>query len=205
MHPVYQNVKFKTQFKKMIMKKILALSLAFTVITLSVSAQEKNSVSPTGKMDHKHKHGSSMMKDVNLSEAQKTQLKTLREDKSLSEADRKAKMNTILTPDQKEKMARNKSERKAMHEQRQKDMQSKVGLNNDQMSKMKALNEANRAKMKAIKENSALSKEEKRQQMKTLKESSQDQRKNILTADQLKKMEALKKEHKGEKRRTSRK
>lgn len=190
--------------KKEIMKKILALSLAFAAFTLSVSAQQTSQSSADTKVKHERKHGdhkNGMMKDLNLSDAQKTQMKTIREDKTLSKDARKEKMNGVFTADQKTKMAQGKvaiqAKRKEMGEKRAQEMKTKLGLSNDQSAKLKSQNDATHAQMKAIKEDNSLTKEAKKEKMKSVKASAKEQRKSVMTADQLKKMDEMKKEHKG--------
>lgn len=186
------------------MKKILAFSIAVAAFTFSVSAQEKRDISPDKNARHEKMHKGrhkEMFKDLKLTEAQKLQMKSVKEDKTLSREARKAKMDNIFTSEQKAKLATNRkashTDRKAMHKQKAKEMQSKLGLSDEQSAKLKVQNEANHAKMKALKGNSALSKEDKKAQIKAIKASAKEQRKSILTSEQLKKMDAMKKEGKG--------
>jgi len=207
------------------MKRILSI-IAISAISFSATAQEKREIKQHKDGTHQdmHKkgkhHNRQMMKDMNFSEAQqsqmkanreeyKTKLQQLKQDKNITLKDfnekkealnkeQKAKMHSLLTPEQKTKMAANK----AKHEQEKIERQNKhfekmkvgLSLTDDQANKLKAQNELTRNNMKAIRENESLSKEERMKQMKALKENSQQQRKSILTADQLKKMEEMKKD-----------
>ena len=202
------------------MKKILALSFAVAILGFSVSAQqtrEMKSHRKGGSMQHGQKE---MYKDLNLSEAQKAQLKTNREaNKAKMEAldkqdnltvkemrarktalmqEQKAQMESILTAEQKSKIAADRSamagKRKNMDGQRGEAMKEKLGLSNDQAAKLKAQNEATREKVKSIQANQSLSADQKKEQMKAVKDAANAERKNILTAEQIKKMEEMKKE-----------
>ncbi|MEP7164811.1 MAG: hypothetical protein ABI741_08955 [Ferruginibacter sp.] len=177
----------------------------------------------SGKHQGHKQHSKEMMKGITLSDAQKAQMKASHEEfRSKMEAlkkqdnitvgemktkrnallkEQKLKTGNILTPDQKAQMAQNKAnmqaQRKEMHEKRAKEMQVKLGLSDDQAAKLKVQNEATHAQMKAIKENGSLTSEDKKQQLKAIRDASKEQRKNLLTADQLKKLEEMKQSKKG--------
>lgn len=210
----------KIKLKNIIMKKILVLSFAFAAITLSVSAQQKREMKPGQHAMH-HGHHGMMMKDINFTDAQKAQLKanrqsyktqmqelnkneaiTVKEQRDRKQAlrtEQKAKMQALLTPEQKNKMAESKAkmedQRKEMGEKRMEMMKTKLGLSDDQVLKMKAQHEATHAQLKAIKQDQTLSRADKKEKMKAIKDEAMQQRKNILSAEQMKKMEDLKKEH----------
>ncbi|CAN5870078.1 hypothetical protein BH11BAC4_BH11BAC4_24420 [soil metagenome] len=209
------------------MKKLLS-AIAISVIALSATAQEKRE-SPAPKehmgqgMHKKDHHGNNrhmMMKALNFSEAQKSQLKANREayrtkvdalkknqnislkvyneKKSALDKEQKEKMLSLLTPEQKTKMAeikaKSEADRVAKTNKRFETMKSKLSLTDDQASKWQAQDESVQANRKAIMNNESLSRESKRDQMKALKETSQKDRKSILTADQVKKLEDMKKQ-----------
>lgn len=203
------------------MKKIIAFTFILAVAGFSVSAQERREMKGNKQGMHKmHGQKADMMKDINLTDAQKTQMKTDREIyKAKMEALRKeenitvkelkarqnaihdeqrAKMQALLTPEQKTKIAAEKAtmknKRKDMDAQHEAEMKEKLGLSNDQAAKLKAFNKETHNKIKAIHENESLSISQKKEQMKAVKEASKDQRKSILTAEQRKKMEEMKKE-----------
>lgn len=208
------------------MKKVLVLTVAFAIAGFSLSAQQTRTVKPNqkeGKMHHGQKKD--MMKDLNLTEAQKAQLKTSREaNKAKMEAlnkqdnltvkemrerkmalmqEQKAQMESILTAEQKAKIAADKAtmgeRRKNMDGQRGEAMKEKLGLTNDQAAKLKAHNEATHSKIKAIQDSQNLTMDQKKTQIKALKDASKAERKNILTAEQIQKMDEMKKEGKGRK------
>jgi hypothetical protein len=170
-----------------------------------------------------HRHlGKEIMKGIVFTDAQKTQMKASREEfkakmqaldkqdqltvadmkikKAALHKEQKAKMESIFTAEQKSQIAQNKlaleAKRKEMHEKRAKEMQVKLGLNEDQVAKLKAQHDELDSKIKAIKENESLSREDKMQHVKALKETAREQRKSVLTAEQLKKLEEMKQNRK---------
>jgi len=203
------------------MKRIIALTVAFAIAGFSLTAQQTREMKHHNKGNQMH-HGQkkNMVKDLNLTDAQKTQLKAdkeankakmealnkqdnitvkeMRERKAALQQEQKAKMDALLTPDQKATIAADKanmeSKRKDMDGKRGEAMKEKLGLSNDQAAKLKTHNEATHSKIKAIRDNQSLSMEQKKEQMKAVKESSKAQRNSILTAEQIKKMDEMKKE-----------
>ena len=175
------------------MKKLLVLSLALSTVIFSATAQQKREMKgDKDAMHHGHNNRSMMMKNMNFSDAQKAQMKANREEF-------KNKMQALLTPEQKTKMAASKAKmevkRKEMGEKRMDMMKTKLALSNNQLAKWKVQDEATHAQMNAIKENQSLSSDAKREKMKAVKVAAKEQRKSIFTADQLKKMQELKKDH----------
>ena len=160
------------------------------------------------------------MKDVNLSEAQRVTIKanheagkakmvalnkeediTVREMKARRTAiqqEQKAKMEAVFTPEQKATMTANKAametKRAANMEKHMAITKEKLGLTDDQAAKLKKHSEDTHNKMKAIQDNQSLTMEQKKQQLKTVREAAFNERKSILTAEQLKKMQEMKKE-----------
>lgn len=205
------------------MKRLLSI-IAISAITFSATAQEKRQT-PKGKpgIEHgKHKGHKGpdrqMMKEMNFSEAQRSQMKANREEyksklqqlkqdqnitlkdynakKDALNKEQRAKMQSMLTPEQKTKMA----DMKAKREQEKIDrsnkhfekMKTELALTDKQSVELKAQNEAVRKNLKSIRENESMSKDEKMKQMKAIKDASQEKRNSILTADQRKKMEEMK-------------
>ena len=119
------------------MKKLLALSFAAAILTFTASAQTERKVDNKAKMErHNGKHDKNkMLKDLNLSDEQKAQLKTqhqemkskrealkaqdnitvkeMREKQAALQAEQKAKMESLLTAEQKSKMAEIKKQKMA--------------------------------------------------------------------------------------------
>ena len=201
------------------MKNIVVTLLALSAFASSAMAQEKR-----GMKNHhmqKHHHGMMMAKQLNFSEQQKTQAKLYHEDlrKKMQELNKtenitvkemrdrkyalkkeqKAKMDGLLTPEQKTKMAQLKADRKVKHDEHfakhLDKMKTELGLTEQQVAQMKSQREKMHSKLKAIKENESLTREQKRDQLMTLRSEAKEQHKKILTPDQQKKMEEMKKKH----------
>jgi len=205
------------------MKKIAMILLAFSAITFSAGAQEKKEMKGGfhGHQFGKH-HGHGMLaKQLNFSDDQKKQAKAIGEDfrkqmqelnkkenitvkqqrdqrESLMKA-RKAKMDALLTPEQKTKLAQLKADRKQKAEEqyakRLDRMKTNLGLSDDQVAQLKTQRQAMHDKFKAIKENENLSRTERRDKLMALRNEAKEQNKKIFTADQLKKMEDMHKKH----------
>ncbi|MEO5985134.1 MAG: hypothetical protein ABIP80_06480 [Ferruginibacter sp.] len=212
------------------MKKIFTVSLALTTLIFSASAQERREMKtkqPVSAQQHKMKGDKNdMITNINLTEAQKVQLKAEREaykqkisqlkSQNLSEgqyqeqvkmlhAEQRAKMQAILTPEQKAQMAQIKSandERGKFEDDKRKarknkgNLKEKLAISDDQAEKLKAQHEALKIKKEAIKNDPALSQEQKKEKMKALMIEAKQERSIILTPGQAQIMEDLKKDHK---------
>ena len=200
------------------MKKQVAFLIAVSLISASSFAQEKREIKHHDQM--KHQHGM-MLKQLNLTDAQKAIMKANHEafrqkmqdlDKNESISvkefsdkravllkEQKAKMDGLLTLDQKNKMAQLKTEQKIKRDEHftkhLDKMKSNLGLTVDQVAKLKAQRESMQSRLKAIKENEALTRLQKRDQLMALKTESKEMHKNIFTEEQRKKMEEMKKKH----------
>ncbi len=198
------------------MKKVLIPLFAIIALTFTVTAQEKRMM----KDQHQPKHWHGMMaKQLNFSEDQKKQAKTINEDfrKKMQELnknesitvkemrgrrasllkERKSKMEGLLTAEQKTKKAQLIAAQKAKAELRFTNhlakMKTKLDLTDDQVAAMRSQRTNNRAKMEKIKNSESLSRVEKKQQMMALGSAAKEQHNKIFTAEQLKKMEEMKK------------
>ena len=201
------------------MKKLLIPLIAIFALTVTASAQGK-----LGKKGHhKHQQKAMMAKQLNFSEDQKNQAKTInesfrkqmqelnkkesitvkemRDQKSTLLKERKAKMDGLLTAEQKTKMTQLKAEQKVKNEERMAKrmdrMKTNLNLSDEQVFKIKAQRSATKAKAEKIKMNESLSREQKKEQMMALKTEAKDQHSKILTPEQLKKKEEMRKNHKG--------
>ncbi len=209
------------------MKTYLIALSAFTIITVTVNAQTKRnttddvSITHHNKMDQKNHHHDRgmMMKQLNLSDAQKQQAKSLKEDykaryKQLDEnkssmslqdyqakkeqirKEQKSKFESILTADQKSKMADLKKDqmakRHSMHKKNRGETKTTLNLSDDQVSKLKSQHENFKAQAQAIKENKSLTDEQKKENLMDLRKRSREDEKTILTAEQLRKKEEIK-------------
>ena len=148
------------------MKKILLSLFAIVTIATAASAQ-KQECHKKIKGDHqqhgKHDKGM-MMKNLNLSDAQKQQMKDnhevmkakqmeleknenmtvkeYRDKKEVLHKEQKAQMLDLLTPEQKAKMDQMKKDKQAKHDlksaKKLEKMKTKLGLTDDQVAKIKA-------------------------------------------------------------------
>jgi len=161
-----------------------------------------------------------MMKQIDLSDAQKAQMKTIREEKKLKmqelekndnitlgdykarkeslSKEYKVKMEGVLTAEQKtkikvireEKMADNKK----MMDSRLQQLKSDLSLSDDQYSKLKIQHDQMFTKVKAIRENESLSPAQKKEQIKALHEGNKGKMKEVLNPEQMKKFQESMKE-----------
>ena len=111
--------------------------------------------------------------------------------------DHKAKLQSILTDEQKNKIAEAKKNAeinaKVMGVARMERLKLTLGLSDDQVAKIKSNQEALHNKIKAIHENEALLPEQKKEQLKSIMEQRKDIVKSVLTPEQQTKAESLRK------------
>ena len=204
------------------MKKLIAFTLVLASVGFTASAQERRDAKKPRTEDRMKMGGQKYMKDLNLTEAQKAQLKAQREaskaqldaiknDATLPDAQKKEKAKAIfaeqktktqalLTAEQKAKLEESRKVSKERHKEmaeKRKDGFAKLNLSADQSAKIKAQREALKVKVTAIKNNSSLTEEQKKAQMKEVRQSSQAEMKSILTPEQQKQMQEMRKGHKG--------
>lgn len=202
------------------MKKLILSAL---VVSLAVAAQaqeipERKMQRPPmmhGFQKGHHRMPGMRMPKLNLTEDQKTRFKaqhesfrkqmeelkkneniTVKEWKSRMEAlqkDNKAKLEGILTADQKAQIEKMKAEHKAMQEvdakARMEKMKIHLGLTDEQAEKLKKNREEMAEKMKALREDNKMDAEKKKEQMKELMKQNKEKLKSILTEEQMKKMQ----------------
>ena len=191
--------------------------LVIATIFLSATAQENRSE----HRENKHHDKQMKAKNLNLSNTQKEQLKVYHEStkqqldelkkndgitvkeynarKAAIREKQKEQMINLLTPEQKNELAQHKNHKEGKeldHENNKLDkMKSRLNLTDDQMVRIKATRNVNEAKIEAIKENSQLSNSTKKEQIKAIKQTEKDTYKQILTSEQLNKMEEKRKDH----------
>ena len=197
------------------MKKVLIPLIAIFALTFTASAQNK-----MGQKKHHNQHQKDMMaKQLNFSDAQKAQAKTINADyrkqmqelnkqenitvkemrdrKAVIQKEKKAKMEGLLTVEQKGKMQQMKADHKAkqdyMYAKRLNKMKANLNLSDEQVAKLKTQRASTHAKAEKIKNNESLSREQKKEQMMALKADAKDQHNKIFTPGQLKKMDEMKK------------
>lgn len=198
------------------MKKILIGAIATTLCFSTLFAQKKE------KNNHPahNQQAGKRLKELNLSATQKEQVKAARQntEKQLAELKKndqqtvkdfkaskdvilqsqKDQVSGILTDEQKNQLAQNKPN------DRQGDnagknigkMKEKLGLSEQQLTQIKANRDADQAKIKAVKENSQLSNSEKKEQLKVIKKDQENNLAQILSPEQISKMEQSRKNRK---------
>ncbi len=202
------------------MKKLIAGIFFLSVITFTANAQIKrehsNNGKGHGKMDHKKmKHD--VAERLNLSSAQKTEMKAINNDfktkmqslkgssatepgydvkKKALIAERKQKIDALLTPEQKAQKAELKKEYKEKKAGDKKGakaqkMKTNLGLTTEQVAKMKEQQNIFKLKAKAIKQNSSLTQQQKIDQLKALRTEKKNSFKSFLTPEQLKKLDVM--------------
>ena len=204
------------------MKKILVVMIALGFV-YSANAQNISKMKT-----HQHHHSDAMMlKELNLSSAQKEQMKAYHESyknqlmelnknenitvkesrdrKEILHKEQKEKMMNLLTADQKNTLVQLKKDREAKHEmeatKRLDKMKTNLNLSDDQIAKINAARQATHAQLKAIKENDQLSRTQKKEQLIALKEQNKKSFKSILTTEQIGKLEEMKKNKMGKRNR----
>lgn len=206
------------------MKKIILSAAVILLATVAVNAQEipERKAGKPG-MHQKHKRGHGMdMKALNLTDAQKEQFKKERESfqKQMEELKKnenitvkemkerresihkahKAKIDGILTAEQKAQIEKSKVERKArtedMMKKRSEGMKTRLGLTDEQSAKFEKSRKETAEKMKALREDKNMSEEKKREQMKEIMKNQKESMKSILTEEQMQKMKEGRK-HRG--------
>jgi Spy/CpxP family protein refolding chaperone len=203
------------------MKKLVVLTLALSSILFTATAQHKREQ----KMGGKKQHHAQLAKQLNLSDEQKKQaqankvalkqkmkelnknesitVKEQRDRKDALRKEQKAKMQALLTPEQKTKMAELKATKMAKKEEKfakgLEKMKSKINLSDAQVMQLKSQRERIKASAKAIKDNESLSRTQRKEQLMALKADAKTQKSNIFTADQIKQLEEMKKNKMGKK------
>ena len=104
----------------------------------------------------------------------------------------------MYTPEQKTRLQelRKKSaeQRKEKMAKRGEKMKEQLSLTSDQSSKLKTMNDGYREKFEAIRKNESLDQSAKKQQFQALRKQQKEEMKSILNAEQLQKLEEMKKD-----------
>lgn len=199
------------------MKKIIVGAFMLVFAAAGAQAQEHQS---EGKQHHqKRSHHRQSLQQLGLSEDQKTKFKALNDDyrkqmetlkkqdditvkdwkgkmKSLKD-EHQAKVQNLLTPEQKAKMEKMKTERHSMRKGegkrqdskgRMEKMKTSLGLSEDQVASMTKNRTEMSEKMKALRENKSLTDDQRKEQMKELRNKQKESLKGILTEEQMKKL-----------------
>lgn len=225
------NNQVKGHLKRKYMKKYAVL-LVLSAFLMNASAQQPKKVERQNThQQHQgkqkmHKNGQ-YFKGLNLSETQKQAMKANREDfqqkdnalknqpgitlndyqagKARLEKERKEKMQSILTTEQKDQISQRERDNKAKMEQRQKvkmdRMTKELSLTSDQVSKINSQRELTNQQMMALKNNETLTQEQKRTEAQRIKMESKEKRDAILTQEQLQKWQNQKQKRDSRKKR----
>jgi Spy/CpxP family protein refolding chaperone len=200
-------------------KAIIGMALAAFVVTGACAQDQSTSLADRPKGHHNRVD---MMQQLNLTDAQKTELKSINDDfkqqmtdlkkseDKITVTEWKSKMSTIrkdhhekvqkvLTDDQKASL------KKLMHERRRdmrqhggrrlERMKKELNLTDDQVNALKKNHEGMEQKFKAIREDKSLTDDQKKAELKKFKQEQHESLKSILTEEQLKKFEEQKKQH----------
>ncbi len=204
-------------------KYLVALGTMAMISTASFaqdkSAEKKSDHTTTNVKRHHKGHGQSqMMSQLNLSDQQKQEAKSIREDyqaqvkqlesdksftqqqlkekKATLQKSQREKFQSILTDDQRAKMLAMKSSRKhegkKMSGDRMEKIKSELTLSEEQETQLQAQHEAFKKDAVAIRENKSLTEDQKKSQLMELRKSQRDSEEKILTAEQLEKLKEIK-------------
>jgi Spy/CpxP family protein refolding chaperone len=196
------------------MKKLLIAATAILITAGSLQAQTEKQDSK--QFHQKGMHTRKGMQHINLSDEQKKQVKELnagyekkfselRNNNSITMGDYKSKtaalkkeqhekMQALLTPEQKTQLAaqRKEGDRKMKEGQAKRvdQMKTKLGLSDEQATKIKAGQAGLQDKIKAIHQDQKLSDSEKKEQVRSAMKQQRDEMQSILTPEQLQKMKS---------------
>jgi Spy/CpxP family protein refolding chaperone len=203
------------------MKKIFIMATALCLSVMAVSAQQPG----YGGFHHRHgrsyhHHRRDLTKELNFTDQQKQQLKTINSDFRTKMAelnknenitvkemrDKRAALlkeqrtafQNLLTPEQKTKLEdmRKKGEarQQEMAAKHLENMKTRLGLSDDQTAKIKNINDGFRSQLQKFRDNQSLNRSDKRDQFMALVKQRNDNIKSVLTPEQYDKMQDLRKQ-----------
>lgn len=199
------------------MKKIIVTFIGLAGLFASAQAQETRKQT---ERPEERQHKEYMARELNLTDAQKEELKSNRElmrsqladlekndqltvkeyrlKKAAIQKDQKEKMDKLLTEEQKKSLATKKigkhgkdGKHRSLNAEQ---MRSSLGLSDEQVARLKINEEKNKAAFQSIREDKGLTPDQKKEKMKEVKIQSKAFYKETLTPEQLEKMKSLKKE-----------
>lgn len=207
------------------MKKIVTSAFIIALTIGAVQAQTTPDKQQGQRKEHKMAHD-----QLNLSEEQKANMQKIREDfkKKMDELKKqdqitvaemkqrrqalqeqhKAQVDAILTPAQKDQLAKMKTERKNMNREgkgrfhkgghafgsRGADLQKELKLTADQQQKVAKIRSDFRTKMQALRSDNSVSLDQKKEKMQELMKQHQEEMKTVLTKEQMEKVKSLRQE-----------
>lgn len=204
------------------MKRILTGALALVLFTGAAQAQLKQD---TAKVHHRGNRNM-MMKQLNLTsdqqaklksihEAEKKDMQSLKENKSLSADQLKsqrhelhkkyqAQTRSVFTPSQQEQLQKMKADKK---EGFRKDGQKKDGkhlakrklkkqlnLTQDQKDQLAKMRAAIKSQVNSVRSNNSLTEDQKKEKMHSIRKDQREKFQSVLTKEQSEKLQSLKKE-----------
>jgi Spy/CpxP family protein refolding chaperone len=196
------------------MKKIvlgmMAVALTFTAIAQKDGSSNKNK-NHEKESTYKKSKGSENFDKLNLTDAQKAQMKTINQNfrqqmqdlkkqgnitvdqqtqrREAIAKEHRAKIQAILTPEQRDQAANYKKDFKEGRKENGRDdrfeeITKDLNLTPDQSAKMSSINASFRTSLQNIRQNSTLGENEKREQMKKLMKQHRSDMEALLTNDQ---------------------
>ncbi|MCU7547850.1 hypothetical protein OCK74_01935 [Chitinophagaceae bacterium LB-8] len=207
------------------MKRIISGALILAITIGSAQAQT------TREKHEGHKKEYGMAYDqLNLSADQKTSVKKVNEDFKMKMDDlkkqdkltvaemkqrrqdlqeqHKTQIQAILTPAQKDQLAKMKTDRNSINEEdtgrlnnngkafgkKGKDLQKELNLSDDQQEKVAQIRSSYRTKMQTLRNDSSISQDQKREKMQELMKQQQEELRSVLTKEQFEKMKSARQE-----------
>lgn len=197
------------------MKRIFAAALALLLFAGASQAQTQTEQKP-------HHGHHAWMKQLNLTEDQKTKLKSLHAEQrkemeglkssSLTADQMKAKREelhrkysdqaqAIYTPEQKQQLEKMKADWKSKGGDRSKGKEAhrrfgeQLNLTQTQKDQLKKFHSESRSKFETVRNDQTLSDDQKKAKFKELRKEQHEQMKTVLTPEQLEKMKSMHKEH----------
>lgn len=195
------------------------MALAAFVVTGACAQDQSTDLTDRPSRHHRN----DKLQQLNLTDEQKTELKTIDEDfkqqmtdlkkseDKITVTEWKSKMSTmrkdhhekvqkLLTDEQKASLKNMKHDRKRdmrKHGARRLEhMKKELNLTDDQVAAIKKNHEAMGEKFKAVREDKNLTEDQKKVELKKFREQQHESLKSILTEEQLQKLEQQKKHHK---------
>ena len=201
-------------------KAIIGLALAAFVVTGAFAQDQSNGLAERPKAHHPR---GDVMQQLNLTDEQKSEMKTINDDfkqqmtdlkkseDKITVTEWKSKMATIrkdhhekvdkvLTDDQKASLKKMMREHRGFmgHHGRRglEQMKKDLNLTDDQVNALKKNHEAMAQKFKAIRDDKSLTEDQKKAEVQQFKHDQHENLKSILTPEQLQKLEQQKQQHK---------
>ena len=166
------------------MKKVVVGLFLSAFFAVGAFAQDQD----PGFNKKQHRGGGYEMAQLNLTDAQKSQLKAIREEYH-------QKVQSVLTDEQKASMQKMKAAHKGgkkHHRFNAEKMKQELGLTDDQVASLKKNRTEAMEKMKAIRADKSKTEEQRKVELKEFRKQQHESLRSILTEEQLKKLEQKK-------------